>query len=44
MFNVAGLGILVGTAEGEVIAASPSLTAIFGYTEQEFKAPNRNLE
>ena len=44
LFNVAGVGILVGTIEGEVIAASPSLTDIFGYSEDEFKAPGRVLE
>lgn len=44
LFNVAGVGLLVGTIEGEVLAASPSLVKIFGYSEEEFKAPGRVLE
>lgn len=44
LLNVAGVGILVGTIEGEVLAVSPSLIEIFGYTEDELKAPGHVLE
>ncbi|MBW3594641.1 MAG: PAS domain S-box protein [Actinobacteria bacterium] len=35
LFNVAGIGILFGTIEGEVLAVSPSLVEVIGYTREE---------
>ena len=37
LFNVAGIGMLFGTVEGEVVAITPMVEEIFGYTEEEFK-------
>ena len=44
LFNVAGMGILFGTVEGEVLAASPSLVALMGYSENELRGVEKILE
>ncbi len=37
LFNVAGIGMLFGTLEGEILATTPALEEIFGYTEEQLK-------
>lgn len=37
LFNVAGVGMMFGTLEGEILAVTPSLETIFGYPEEELK-------
>ena len=38
LFNVAGIGIIFGSLEGDVLVTTPSLENLFGYTEDEVKA------
>ena len=37
IFDRAGLAVVVGSADGEVLASSPSFERIFGYTQDEIK-------
>lgn len=37
LFNVAGIGILFGTVDGEILAATPSVVELLGYTVEELK-------
>lgn len=38
LFNVAGIGILFGSLEGDILVTTPSLEGLFGYSEDEVKA------
>ena len=44
LFNVAGMGILFGTVEGEVLAASPSLVSLTGYSMDDLRGVESILE
>lgn len=44
LFNVAGIGILLGTVTGEVVTVSPSFEALFGYTAAELRTATGILD